>query len=302
MTSSVVIPTKDRPADIQKCVGSIIVQTVLPDELIIVDSSSTGISSENQINCENIVGDKIGLIYLRSSPGVNKQRNLGAEKASGEIILFLDDDVVLHADYIEKILEVYKLKDDAKLGGVQGSLFNYYNPNWINGVFKKFFFMTRASKNEKGRFLPSLGYVYILEPKGIIEVEAMPAGLCSFYKKVFNKFKFDEDFDRCTDLEISYRVSRNYKLYQTPFALLTHNHSESTHLPARDFNRKMLINAYNLHRKHTPGKLKNHIAYCWSVVGEVILNTIKSIKALDARPILGILDGIRHIMQMNKEG
>lgn len=301
MTFSIIVPTKDRPLDLQNCIRSIRDQSVLPKEVIIVDASSDNISAENQKTCKGILEDKLKIIYLRSAPRVNRQRNLGADNASSDIIFFLDDDVVLNEDYSEKILEVYKLKNASQIGGVQGSLFKYYNPVWMNRAFKKLFFMTRASINEKSRFLPSLGYVYVLEPKGIIEVEAMPAGLCSYYRKVFNEFKFDEKFDRCTDLEISYRVSRKYKLYQTPYALLIHNHSKATHLDDRHLNKRIFINIHKLVQKHLPHRLSNWLAYYWSIVGEVILNTAKSCIHLDSGPILGTLGGIKYIFTKNMQ-
>ena len=38
---SVIIPTKDRTEDVIRCLKSISIQTVLPDEVVIVDSSDT---------------------------------------------------------------------------------------------------------------------------------------------------------------------------------------------------------------------------------------------------------------------
>ena len=38
---SIVIPTKNRFQDLIKCIESIEVQTLLPDEIVIVDSSDT---------------------------------------------------------------------------------------------------------------------------------------------------------------------------------------------------------------------------------------------------------------------
>jgi glycosyltransferase involved in cell wall biosynthesis len=296
VTFSIIIPTKDRPKDFKNCISSIINQKVLPHELIVVDASSDSISIVNQKSCEKIINNKIKLIYLRSTPGVNKQRNLGADKANSDIIFFLDDDVILEEEYCSKILEVYKLRDNQDLGGVQGCILDYYNPTWINRTFKKLFFMTRAAVDEKSRFLPSLGYVYILKPKEIIEVEAMPSLICSYYKKVFDEFRFDETFDRCTDLELSYRVSRRYKLYQTPYAVASHHHSKETHLNIRKLNKLYVIYTHKLVKKHMPSQITNWLAYCWSVIGELILSAIKTCVHLSPAPVLGTLEGITQII------
>lgn len=63
MTSSFIICTKDRPLDLQSCVKSIAQQTILPQELIVVDASVINITYENKINCENIL-KKYNQIYL----------------------------------------------------------------------------------------------------------------------------------------------------------------------------------------------------------------------------------------------
>lgn len=301
MTFSIIIPTKDRLSDLLNCMKSIIRQTVLPDEVIVVDASSDNLSAENQKNCKNIVNKKIKLIYIRSAPGVNRQRNLGADNASSDIIFFLDDDVVLKEDYCEKVIEVYEMKKNPDTGGVQGTISNYFNQTWLNRTFRRLFFMTRASIKEKSRFLPSLGYVYILMPKEIIEVQAMSAGYCSYFKRIFNEFRFDENFDRCTDLEIGYRIFHKYKMYQTPYAMLSHNHSKATHLDDRQLNKRIFINIHKLVQKHLPHRLSNWLAYCWSVVGEIILNAAKSCISIDSGPILGTLDGIRYFIKTYKE-
>ena len=298
---SIIIPTKDRIEDLKNCIGSIRNQTVWPCEVIVVDASSDKASGENQKNCRYILGDKIKLVYKRSASGVNMQRNTGADNAKSDIIFFLDDDVVLKEDYCEKVLEIYSIKKGSNTGGVQGTISNYFNQTWLNRTFRRLFFMTRASKNEKSRFLPSFGYVYILMPKEIIEVEAMSAGFCSYYRYVFNEFRFDETFDRCTDLEINYRISRKYRMYQTPYALLIHNHSKATHLDDRHLNKRIFINIHKLVQKHLPHRLSNRLAYYWSIVGEVILNTTKSCIHLDSGPILGTLDGIKYIFTKNMQ-
>lgn len=300
MTFSIVIPTKDRPLDLQNCVKSIVNQTVLPQELIIVDASSDGISTENIKNCKDIIRDRVKVVYIRSQPAVSKQRNIGAERASSDIVFFFDDDIVLEKNYHEKVLEVYELKKGQNIAGVQGSISNYYNLTWIHRIFRKLFFMTRASKNEKSRFLSSLGYVYIPLPKEIIEVEAIAAGLCSYYREIFNEFKFDEAFDRCTDLELSYRVSRKYKLYQTPYAVAFHHRSQETHLNIRELNKLYIIHMHMLVNKHMPKKLKNWLAYYWSIIGDLILSTVKSFVSLRLDAFMGTLEGINYILTHSK--
>lgn len=302
MTSSFIICTKDRPSDLQKCVESIARQTILPYELIIVDASSENVSSENKKNCERILGNKIKLIYIRSEPSTTKQRNIGVDNASGDIVFFLDDDVILEQNYHRKMLEVYKLKSDQNIGGVRGS-FAIDKSTCIDRIldrtFRKLFLMARYSMNEKSRFLPSLQYVFIEKPTEIIEIECMPACICSYYRKIFNKFKFDEMLDKyafAEDKDLSYRVSRKYKLYQTPYALLSHNHSPISRLSVRECRKVETINRHYLAKKHLPPRSINWLAYYWSLVGYLLFFTIKNCLTLNYNDLLGTVDGIRSIM------
>ncbi|MBI5056303.1 MAG: glycosyltransferase family 2 protein [Nitrospirae bacterium] len=300
MTFSVIIPTKDRPIDLQNSVSSIASQTVLADELIIVDASSDSLSEENQINCKRIVDDRIKLVYLRSKPGVNIQRNFGADNANCEIVFFQDDDVILHETCHEKMLEVYELEKNRHVGGVQGSVHNYYGMSKSHNLYRKLFLMTRISEEGRSRFLPSMGYVFVPFPKEIVEVEGMTTLLCSYYRKVFQEFRFDETFSRCTDIEISYRVSREYKLYQTPYALATHRHSQETHLNIRELNKLYLIHMHKLVKKSMPRKITNWLAYYWSIVGQIMLDTGKSVASLNPDSFIGSFEGLKYILLKNE--
>ena len=99
-TNSVIICTRNRLKDLLVALQSICMQTVLPDEIIIVDSSDIAISKENF--------PKINLIYKHTSPGLTKQRNEAIDLASGEILYFFDDDVELEPNYIEEMQKIFE--------------------------------------------------------------------------------------------------------------------------------------------------------------------------------------------------
>lgn len=306
MISSFVICTKDRPLDLQSCVKSIVKQTILPYEVIIVDASSGDISIENQKNCESILDNKIKFVYIRSEPSTTRQRNIGVNSAIGDIVFFLDDDVILRQNYHEKMLEVYELKNDQNLGGVRGSYSNYNDESrkttWLEGIFRKLFFMRRDLISGKSRTLPSLYPVEILKPDKIIEVEYMPTCICSYYRKILNEFKFDENLDRyalAEDWDLSYRVSRKYKLYQTPYALLFHKISPIMRIGNREFRKIQVLNLNYLAKKHLPPRSLNWLAYYWSLVGYVLFYAVKSALNFNCNELLGILNGIKSIMLKN---
>jgi len=67
-------------------------------------------------------GEQIGLpsfkvVYNDGEPGLSAARNLGILNSSGEIIAFVDDDVILHPQWAEEVLKGF---DDNSVIGVTG--------------------------------------------------------------------------------------------------------------------------------------------------------------------------------------
>lgn len=99
-----VIPTLNRPVDLAKAVASVLVQTRLPDEFIIVDQSP-GDESRSVVESLWPRESQIKLNYIHdiSISGLVEAKKIAASRASGDIVCFLEDDIVLETDYIEQI-------------------------------------------------------------------------------------------------------------------------------------------------------------------------------------------------------
>lgn len=300
MTSSFIICTKDRPVDLQNCIKSIANQTVLPQEIIIVDASSDGnINFENQKNCENILGNKIKLIYIKSDPSTTRQRNMGVDNAISDIVFFVDDDVILKPDYHEKMLDVYQEKSGEGIGGVSGTVENYHPMALPSLLLRRFFMLTRHSVNEKSRFLRSGNYVYIPKPNEIIPIECIQGCVCSYYRKVFNEFRFDENLSGYAlkeDMELSYRISRKYKLYQTPYAVLYHYLSAINRSRIEELSRLRVIYSYYLFKKNIPQTIVNRLCFFWSLLGCITIDFIRLLILKDMKSVKGDLKGVREVL------
>ncbi|MCK5034583.1 MAG: glycosyltransferase family 2 protein [Candidatus Sabulitectum sp.] len=97
LSVSVVIPAWNAGNTIGKCLDSIKEQTVLPWEIILVDDGS---SDHTAATAEEY---HISLLSTGGRKGPATARNMGASAASGDVILFLDSDVIVSCDLIEKI-------------------------------------------------------------------------------------------------------------------------------------------------------------------------------------------------------
>ncbi len=102
---SVIIPTRNRPAFLAKAVGSVLTQTLLPQQLIIVDDgdyeAGTSSSTCSQVS-QDRADEKIEIAVIPGpGRGPGAARNAGLAVASGELIAFLDDDDLWFPDKLE---------------------------------------------------------------------------------------------------------------------------------------------------------------------------------------------------------
>jgi glycosyltransferase involved in cell wall biosynthesis len=87
MTVSAVIPTFDRAGPVCRALASVLAQTRLPDEVIVVDDGS------RDDTAARVAADFPGGTLLRQdNRGVSAARNLGVAKSTGEWVAFLDSD------------------------------------------------------------------------------------------------------------------------------------------------------------------------------------------------------------------
>lgn len=109
--TSVVICTRDRPMELSRCLGSMPLQTRCPDEIVVVDNAS--VTDETEKVCR-----AAGVRYIREArPGLDIARNTGARAATGEIVAYTDDDVVLDPTWLERMVEAF---DDPDIMAVTG--------------------------------------------------------------------------------------------------------------------------------------------------------------------------------------
>jgi glycosyltransferase involved in cell wall biosynthesis len=86
---SVVIPTYNRPQFVRGAVRSVLAQTFLDFELIVIDNGSVDDTS-NVIR--SFDDPRVRCVRIEINNGVSPARNRGIELARGEFIAFLDDD------------------------------------------------------------------------------------------------------------------------------------------------------------------------------------------------------------------
>lgn len=89
---SVLIITRDRPDELRRALASVLAQTLLPREVVVVDDGSTPPVTLDGLALAQSQGLPLRLIRNAVSAGPARARNLGIAAAAGAWIAFLDDD------------------------------------------------------------------------------------------------------------------------------------------------------------------------------------------------------------------
>lgn len=107
---SVVIPTLNRPQALQDCVRDVLQQLPAGGELVVVEQSDPDLVAELPAAAQ---------VVRLDTPGLPQARNVGLQHTSGDIVLFLDDDVRLHPGCLRAHVEAF---DDPTVGGTVGQI------------------------------------------------------------------------------------------------------------------------------------------------------------------------------------
>jgi GT2 family glycosyltransferase len=276
---SVVICTKDRVEEPVTCIESVLRQTRLPDEVVVIDASAT--DSLREVLRESFPAPAAKLVYEQSSPGLTHQRNVSVRIARGDVVFFLDDDVVLERDYLAEILKVFEADVAGQVGGVMGRMTNARRIRWTLKLFSNVFCLSVPGD---GRFRRSgLATFRSCEDGGVVPTEFLSGGLVAYHRRVLNEFPWDEaleGYGLMEDDDFSYRVSRRFRNYYVPTARCVHRASPLARDGGAALLQMRLRNHWYLFRKNFPNSIANRAAFALSVTGETLLFLYGSIQRL----------------------
>jgi GT2 family glycosyltransferase len=280
---SVIIPTYNRIAELVDVLDSLLKQTKLITEIIIVDDSDGSNIEQLSNDMNSVFAEKnVELKYIRNNRGksLTIARNIGIAAAISDIVLFLDDDVILDENYLMEILRIYNEYPDAF--GVQGFIQNAYTVNEnriierLRILYHKLFYFSFNYKN-KSEVLPSTNTLYPTHLSDVITCEWLSGANQSYRKKIFEEFAFDENLRRYSfkeDVDFSYRIHKKYpnSLYMTPYAKLIHKVSNTSRLPKKDLILMKQIYSLYFFYKNITSSYTNKLIFLWCQFGYLIRN------------------------------
>ena len=184
---SIIIPTKNRSDTILETLKSIKNQTYKNYEIIIVDDASIDNSIESIKKFCKKEKFKVKIIKLKKSSGASKARNVGAKNANGKIIVFTDSDIVLFNNALEEGIKYYK--NNPKISAFFGSFTKELRFKNFLSQYKHLYLCYLYSKQGKERC-------------------TLDTSLSFIDKKIFDKFKFNEEVKISEDAELAMRMLR----------------------------------------------------------------------------------------------
>jgi GT2 family glycosyltransferase len=118
-TVAVVVITRDRPADLERCLDAVLASNFEDFELAVVDQSVRSNASAELVEGRAAHDPRVRLIR-DSGKGAARARNVGARATTGDLIVFTDDDT--QADPTWLGLMVRALREDPRAGMAYGSV------------------------------------------------------------------------------------------------------------------------------------------------------------------------------------
>jgi len=206
---SIIIVTYNSERHISSCLQAIYSQ--LPKvsfEVLVVDNQST---DKTRILLEKF--PEVQLILNDKNEGFSKANNLAVDKSVGKFILFLNPDVILDPNALDKL--VICLESDRKNGIVAPMLL--YNNGMIQESARRYpnvWVQTIARLPVFNKFFQSIHDSYLMrdwDHRSSRNVDWVIGAAMLCRKEDFNRIgKFDEDFFLyCEDVDLCYRFVKH---------------------------------------------------------------------------------------------
>lgn len=277
MKISLIIPTKNRERELAHAVRSVLAQTRLPDELIIVDDGNLDLKWLG-----TLVDNRVPLKYFKKDvPGLVKSRNKGIEMAQGDIISFIDDDVELAPNYFEVIEKTFEGDIEKQVGGLGAYI--EQKEEGVARATKNFLEKIFFIRGKKGSVLPTMYNTFVEKrPQGAIRVDWLPGCNMNFRREVFRFGEFDTFFTEYgygEDLEFTYRIHTqgHYTLGITGQTSLKHFHTPTSRINEKKFGYMMIANRRYMFQKLVAQTPKHRAMFAWSIFGTLVLEFLNKL-------------------------
>lgn len=252
---SVIVPVYNTEKYLEKCINSLINQTLREIEIIIINDGST--DNSDYIISKYLKDNRIKY-FKRDNYGIGNTRNFGIEKSIGETICFVDSDDYVDTTYLEKMY--LKLKQD----GLDMVICDYYEDK--KNILKKY-----KLNNFSNTTL-------LNNPKLLIDVNLGPCNKL-FKKNLFDNNKFPTDI-KYEDMALICIILNESKLIGKINEYLcyfnVHTNSETTTMDIKVFDIFKSMDIILKYFKNSDKKVLEYVNYL--VISKINLYMIQQRK------------------------
>ena len=284
-----VVPTYNRPKELELCLRSVLAQSLPPHEVIVVDNGRTPLTKETIKMMEPEFFQKgIFLTYFENDVNsLTVAKNIGISKASGELVSFLDDDLILEPNYYEEMVRLFYEIPEA-LGVMGYNLFRGRKRTLKTEFISAYqrVFRLRVNGDSRFRVMPSLGLTY--SDDGPVVGADWISGASTFTKWVLERIKPDSNLLKYSwdeDTDLSYRISKAFPgtLFMNQRAKYTHVDSQIRRAPNKEIIYMTEVYDLYLFYKDVNQTFSNKAVYLWSRIGRILLQSILLLTSSDRR-------------------
>jgi len=192
----IIIPFKNSETVIKRSLQSIYESNIEPYEVIAVNDHS------DDASVKIVKSFPCRLLNNSEKYGVSSARNLGAKKASGDILLFIDSDIVLKKNTLEKLHECY---ENFEIDGVVGLLAEKTEFDGFYSQYKNLW-MRYTYILLKDKFPPFYSSIASIHKKDFLEAGGFMESYCkpSVEDTVFGNKLFESGYKirLCPEVEV----------------------------------------------------------------------------------------------------
>jgi glycosyltransferase involved in cell wall biosynthesis len=138
---SIIICTRNAALRIGQLVSALCRQIPGPKtaHIVLVDNASCDDTADRAFSAALSAGKPDLLtVVSEKNPGKTHALNAGLERAKGEIVAFLDDDVIVAKDWLEKLLRAFENPRIDGIGGAIDPLWDGPSPTWFTPAVSAF--------------------------------------------------------------------------------------------------------------------------------------------------------------------
>lgn len=218
-----IIPNYNYASTIGECIKAAQNQTYPRVEVIVADDAST----DDSVTIARALG--VTVLQVPVNSGVSTARNLGAAHAKGEVLFFVDSDVALDPDAVERAVQ--HLREEPGLGAICGMY--KAEPMFPDSFVKRY----RAIQQ----------YVWFCEVEGAIP--GLHSALFAMRTSTFHEIgEFNERLRWTEEQDYGFRLNARYEVKAVPTIRGRHDHDGTL--------RVMLTKVFNRTRLGAPNWLR----------------------------------------------